>query len=477
MKCFLLLSRKRIRESITHVNYEDLLAEQLFSCHSLGSGLQLEQMDEKLRKKLRRLGVSKGTRQLKSPPKPKPIAKPAPESVLLPSSVLFEEGFDEPQSIDTLLPGIRREETSEGDCYVLDKVYPVSYQHGQDVLQDLLDLSPAPAAIFTKDTRLEALDFRDFLFIDTETTGLAGAGTLAFMVGAAFFERGAVGDVFVVRQYFLRDHADEPAMLLLLDELLAGKAGLITFNGRSFDIPLLDNRFLMNRMRTDIREKPHIDLLPPSRRLWRQRLGSCSLGSLEETLLGLHRTQQDVPGFLIPSLYNAYLRHGDATELSRVFYHNQIDMVSMVTLSSRVMRQFAYADDNDHPIDLYSLGKWQAALGDTETAEQTLKQATQGDLPLETYHKALAELGALLKRQDRRAEAVPYWQQIAATSFDSLDAHIELAKFYEWHEQNLAAATTWTEQALALSQSWPPSRANSVQAELEHRLERLQRKS
>ena len=442
-------------------------------------------MDDKLSAKLRRLGVSKGTRDLKPAPKPKPALKSALYSDLnsgqrplsSPTSSLFEEGFDPPQSIEQLLPGIRREETAEGACYVLDKVYPLSYQHGQDVLQDLLALSPAPASVFTKDPRLESLHFRDFLFIDTETTGLAGAGTLAFMVGVAFFERGTAGDVFVVRQYFLRDHGDEPAMLLLLDELVAEKVGLITFNGRSFDIPLLDTRFLMNRMRTDIRDQPHIDLLPPSRRLWRARLGSCALGSLEETLLGLHRTHEDVPGFLIPSLYNAYLRHGDARELTRVFYHNQIDMVSMVTLASRVMRQFAHADPSDHPIDLYSLGKWQAALGDTKTSEQTLKQAVQGDLPLETFHQALAELAVLLKRQDRRAEALPYWQQIAATSFDDVSAHLELAMHYEWQEQNLIAATTWTERALALSQRWSPARANTIQPELEHRLIRLQRKA
>jgi uncharacterized protein YprB with RNaseH-like and TPR domain len=432
-------------------------------------------MDDKLSAKLRRLGVSKGVRDLK--PAPKPLPNSAQRPLSPPFSSPFEEGFDPPQAIEHLLPGIRREETAEGACYVLDKVYPLSYQHGQDVLQELLALSPAPAAVFTKDPRLETLHFRDFLFLDTETTGLAGAGTLAFMVGAAFFERGTAGDVFVVRQYFLRDHGDEPAMLLLLEELLAEKAGLITFNGRSFDIPLLDTRFLMNRMRSDIRDKPHIDLLPPARRLWRQRLGSCALGSLEETLLGLRRTHEDVPGFLIPSLYNAYLRHGDARELSRVFYHNQIDMVSMVTLASRIMRQFAFATVSDHPIDLYSLGKWQSALGDLPTSEQTLKQAVQGDLPLDAFHQALAELAALLKRQDRRAEAVSYWQQIAATSFDDIGAHLELAMHYEWQEQDIAAATIWTERALALSQSWSPSRAALVQADLEHRLSRLQRKS
>ncbi len=429
-------------------------------------------MDENFQARLRRLGVTKGTRNLKpAPPKPPPMERPSP-----PAADFFEEGFDPPKPVEQLLPGIRREETAEGACYVLDKVYPLSYRHGQDTLRDLLDLSPAETAVFTNDARLTDLDFRDFLFLDTETTGLAGAGTLAFMVGAAFFETGPSGDVFVVRQYFLRDHGDEPAMLLLLDALLAGKAGLITFNGRSFDVPLLDTRYLMNRMPTDLRQKPHIDLLPPSRRLWRQRLESCALGSLEQSLLGLRRTQDDVPGWLIPTLYNNYLRSGDARELRRVFYHNQIDMVSMVTLTSRVVRQFARPEVTDHPIDLYSLGRWQAALGQTIAAEQTLRWALAGDLSLDLYHRTLYELGGLLKKHGRRAEAVPCWQQIAATTYDDISAHVELAMHYEWQEGDVETAVRWTEQALALCQSWSPARAQLVQPELEHRLARLRGK-
>ncbi|MBK8985512.1 MAG: ribonuclease H-like domain-containing protein [Chloroflexi bacterium] len=429
-------------------------------------------MDENFQAKLRRLGVVKGARNIKPAPLKPPTERPSPP----PAPDPFVEGCDAPQPVDALLPGIRRQETAEGGCYILDKVYPLSYRHGQDTLRGLLDLSPAPTAVFTRDPRLQELNFRDFLFLDTETTGLAGAGTLAFMVGVAFFESGAADDVFVVRQYFLRDHGDEAAMLLLLEDLLAGKAGLITFNGRSFDIPLLDNRFLMNRMVSDLRHKPHIDLLPPSRRLWRQRLESCALGSLEQSLLGLQRTQEDVPGWLIPSLYNNYLRSGDARELRRVFYHNQLDMVSMVTLAQRVVRQFAQAQPADHPIDLYSLGKWQAALGQTAAAEQTLRWAIGGDLSLEVYHRALYELAGLLKRDGRRAEAVTCWQQIAATSFDDINAHVELAMHYEWHEVNLATAVRWTEQALVLCQTWPSSRAHLAQEELTHRLTRLQAK-
>jgi hypothetical protein len=292
------------------------------------------------------------------------------------------------------------------------------------------------------------------------------------MVGVAFFD----GEALVVRQYFLRDHGDEPAMLHLLDELLADKAGLVTFNGRTFDLPLLDTRCLMNRMPGRVLSVPHIDLLQPSRRLWRARFGSVALGNLEQNLLGLQRTHEDVPGFLIPGLYHDYLRSGDGRDLLRVFYHNEIDMLSMVTLAARVTRLLSQPDGGDHPIDRFSLGKWQAALGLIDQSEQNLRFAAQGDLPLDLYHKALFELSWLLKRNGRRPEAVSLWQQIAATTFDDVTAHIELAKFYEWHEPDLVAAIRWTEQALILSQSWGTSRYFLVRDELQHRLNRLRHK-
>lgn len=427
-------------------------------------------MDENWQDKLRRLGVVKGTRNLK----PAPPVESGQFSVDSDQTVFSSDHSSRAtdHSLDVLLPGLELVEANDSACYVLDKVYPLSYRHGPDQLADLLACRVRDTAVYLQDDRLNNLNFRDFLFLDTETTGLAGAGTIAFMVGVAFFEKEAL----VVRQYFLRDHGDEPAMLHLLDELLADKAGLVTFNGRTFDLPLLDTRYLMNRMPGRVLSVPHIDLLQPSRRLWRARFGSCALGSLEQSLLGLQRTHEDVPGFLIPGLYHDYLRSGDGRDLLRVFYHNEIDMLSMVTLATRVSRLLAQPDPGDHPIDRYSLGRWQAALGLIDQSEQNLRFAAQGDLPLDLYHKALYELGWLLKRNGRYPEAVPLWQQIAATTFDDVTAHIELAKFYEWHEPDLAAALRWTEQALTLSQSWGTSRFSLLRDELEHRLIRLQRK-
>jgi uncharacterized protein len=421
-------------------------------------------MNQEAMARLRRLGVVKGTRHLTPVNRSSSGESVSPAPARLPDAV--PEG--DPQPLPALLPGLELVETPEGACYVLDRVYPLHHRHGADTLDSLLQQQPAAAAPFCGEPRLSDLDFRDFLFLDTETTGLGGAGTLAFMVGVAFFE----GDAFVARQYFLRDHGDEPAMLWLINELLARRPGLITFNGRSFDLPLLDGRFLLNRMVCDICERPHIDLLPPARRLWRQRFDSCALGALEQTLLGLRRSQEDVPGWLIPALYHHYLGSGDGREMARVFYHNRIDLLSMVTLAARITRQLAAPQPGDHPIDLLGLGRWLADLGRVEEAEQALRLAAVPELPTPLFQQALAHLGALLKRAGRREEAVAVWQQLAVTTFDDVTAHVELAKHYEWHGGDLQAACFWTEQALSLLDR----RHGPLQAELAHRRRRLLRK-
>lgn len=424
------------------------------------------------------MGVHRGTRHL----------KPAPEQRLanLPSQ---DYGVDdqteanrwaEPeQSLERLFPGGQLVQTDVGACFVLDHVYPLSYLHGTARLGELSNLPFDVAALFNEDPRLNRLEVGDLLFLDTETTGLTGAGTIAFMVGVAFLDRQADQQAFVVRQYFLRDHGDEAAMLTLLAELLTERPVLVTFNGRSFDLPLLDTRYLMNRLDGlvgELRERPHLDLLIPARRLWRSRIGSCALGSLETNVLGIQRAQEDIPGWAIPGLYLDYLRTGDARELSRVFYHNQIDMLSMATLIGQIIRLFHRPGTDDHPLDLLSLGRWQASLGLTATAEQNFRLAADQDMPIAEYQETLKQLALLLKRSDRREEALPLWQQIAVTSFDEIEAHIELAKYYEWHQQDLERAVYWTQSALALTDSWDPVRASLIVESLQYRLNRLEGK-
>ncbi len=437
-------------------------------------------MDQDRLERLRRLGVVKGTRNLK--PAASRAEREVDRRLTLPQTSAASDSDDEiVQPLEVLLPGGQIVKTEFGSCFVLDRIYPLSHLHGDSHLLDIAkNTLPAAAAIFCQDHRLAEIEFDDFLFLDTETTGLIGAGTIAFMVGVAYFDKDAAGQqAFIVRQYFLRDHGDEPAMLLLLSELLSQRSGLVTFNGRAFDLPLLDTRYLMNRLDGligDLLDRPHIDLLPPSRRLWRNRLVSCSLSSLEQHLLGLQRSHEDVPGWLIPGLYLDYLRTGDARQLLRVFYHNRIDMLSMVTLAGRIFRQFAQPGPDDHPLDLLSLAKWQTGLGLTDAAEQNLRLVAALDPPLDIYQQALAQLGMILKRDGRRNEAAEIWQKSAVTSLDDVTAHIELAKHFEWHDQDLETAREWTQAAITLLSKQGAHDPNVLREELQHRLARLERK-
>ncbi len=425
-------------------------------------------MSDELFERLRRLGLTRGARDLKPATVP---ARTAEHSQYYRSTASGET------TLARLIPGGRIEETPIGSCLVVDHVYPLHYKHGRELLSSLLLRSPGDSAVFLGDSRLQSLSYRDVLFLDTETTGLAGAAALAFMVGIAYFESNPAGDVMVVRQYFLRDHGDEPAMLLLLEELAQKKTGMITFNGRSFDIPLLNARYLLNRHASPFDALLHLDLLLPSRRLWRKRLGSVALSNLERELLGVRRTQDDIPGWLIPSVYNDYVRTGDARELSRVFYHNKIDMLSMVTLAIEISRLLETPLTNGiDALDSFCVAKWQADTGQLDAAEQTLRHLLSRDLPLEIYHQTLQQLGSLLKRSDRSAEAVPFWQQWATTSLDDVQGHIELAMYYEWQSKDLAAAAEWTRRAIALTGHWSPGLTAVVRPELDHRLRRIDRK-
>jgi uncharacterized protein YprB with RNaseH-like and TPR domain len=415
-------------------------------------------MSDTLRK-LRRLGVVKGARELASPPPP-----PAPAL---------------PQ--DEVLPPGEQVETPYGICFYLQDRYPLDHVHGRSPLVTLLSHDPHAAALMTTSSQdltplaVEPFHLRRALFIDTETTGLGGgAGVLAFLIGAGYFE----DDAFVLRQYFLRDPAEETAALHHLADWSESFAGLVSFNGRGFDIPLLQGRFILSRLRPPILNAPHLDLLPPSRRIWRGRFESCALGALERHVLAVQRSQDDVMSWLIPDLYRQYLRGGDNGEMRQVLYHNAVDILSMVTLAERLCRLFAnpLAADVD-PYERVALARWLEALHLPDQAETTYRAALDGWLPLDAQHTCLQRLAALLKGQDRRAEAVPLWIQWAMEDQSAVEAHVELAMFYEWHALELDKALAWTKQALTVVAQWPRGlRRDAAQAELVHRRTRLERK-
>ncbi|GAB4474693.1 MAG: metal-dependent exonucleaseMrfB [Anaerolineae bacterium] len=403
-----------------------------------------------LRRRLRHLGVTRGDEV----PSRAPVIQRGPD-------------------IEALVKGVV-DETPAGSCFRTVRLYPGSTRHGGAVLTDWLTLAPATLAALAGDPRVAHAETHQVIFLDTETTGLGGSGTLVFEVGIGRFD---TDGNFEVHQFFLRDPAEEPAMLHRLTELIPSHAVLATFNGRSFDVPLLAGRLVLNRRPPTLEQQPNLDLLMPARRLWKRRLPSCALSSLEGSVLGLHRSGEDVPGYLIPALYNDYLRTRDARQMVRVLYHNEMDILSMVSLGVRLARAFEAPDDPLlHVEDRLSLARWYEAAGSLERAEAAYRAALEQAPDALTRYEALAGLASLLKSANRRAEAEPLWADLADLHHD-IRGHEELAKYYEWHHINLAQALEWTERGLRLAESWYPGlrRTEALRA-LTHRRSRLLRK-
>ncbi len=180
-------------------------------------------------------------------------------------------------------------------------------------------------------TLLPAIEPDKVLFLDLETTGLGvGTGNVPFMVGLAYSKDGT----FYVEQMLIRHPAEERAMIAYLTEKLPSYTHLVTYNGRTFDWPVLHNRFILNGFRHFTWEPIHIDLLHPSRSVWRNTLTSCKLSHVEEERLGITRTD-DVPGSLAPAIYFQYLADGHPEPLLGVFQHNETDMLSLACLAIR----------------------------------------------------------------------------------------------------------------------------------------------
>jgi len=372
--------------------------------------------------------------------------------------------------------------TPAGNCFLAQTCHAPETERGGLALGDVLHLPAQAVAACTRDPALEDWDFRSAAFIDTETSGLAGGtGTFAFLVGIGAFRDGD----FVVQQFFMDSPADERSLLKSVAETLDRCAYVVSYNGRAFDMPLLTTRFLLSRELPRLADAPHLDLLFPTRRLWRARLGSCTLGNVEREALGVRRAEADVPGWLIPTLYREYLRTGNAGELRRVFYHNLQDIVSLVTLATHLCRHFV-SEGNPSPllpalppVDRVSLGRAYEELGWTMAGEEAYRSALLAALPPDQRDDAYHRLSLLLKRQGRKDEASACWQRWSEEwpGMEHVIPQVELAKHHEWHTADLRRAIDWTERALQVVRLWPPSpHRDETLAELQHRLNRLLRK-
>ncbi len=352
-------------------------------------------------------------------------------------------------------------------------------------------------ADWARDGRLRDLPPQSLAFLDTETTGLAGGtGTYAFVIGVGRI----IDEALEIRQFFMRDPAEEPAQLAAFEAFLNPCQAIVTYNGKAFDAPLLATRFISHGLRAPFLDLAHIDLLHLARRLWRDRLPSRTLGNLEVQILGALRTEEDIPGWMIPDLYFQFLHSGDTSQLKNILYHNRMDVLSLVALLDHVA--WLLADPlqfgSQFGSDLIALGKLFEDLGDLETAmllyihglehdeariSSELDQANDRLTP-ELLLSALQRLAGIHKRQANLAAAIQVWEQ--AARYTHIDSHIELAKAYEHHLKDYPQAIYWTETAITLIETSPTINGqspflNAYQKrqwleELAHRLERLQHK-
>lgn len=386
--------------------------------------------------------------------------------------------FPEPEGAGLAGPRLRPVETRGGGVHVAEAWWPLDHRHGDLELSEALSLADAASSRLAPG--LSRSDLARAAFVDVETTGLAGGtGTYVFLVGVGAFE----GDGFCLRQYFLANLAREAAMLDAVTDRLDGRSAIVSFNGRRFDLPLIETRCLLSRLSLPALGLPHLDLLYPARRLFRHRLPSCRLGVLEESLLGVRR-HDDVPGWAIPGLYFDYLRTGRVERLSGVFDHNALDILSLVALLAYVGR-LAGGEVPADPEDCLALGRWDEADGRLAAAralyEAVLRSGTWA--AEETRSVARRRLARLYRRLGRWDDLVDVWRAAVeqqGSTRQRIEALVALAKLQEHHHRDYAAAEALTRRALqllevmALRGGWATV---SLQREaLERRLWRLRRR-
>ena len=336
-------------------------------------------------------------------------------------------------------------ETGAGALVVVRREYPLEHRHGCVPLDGV---RLAPLEVFARVARVDSAPVTAdrLLFLDTETTGLAGGtGTYAFLVGAGWIE----GDIFVVAQHFMRDLDEEPALLAALAPLLERAGAVVTFNGAGFDLPLLETRFVLARRRWPA-TLPHFDLLRPSRRVWTGCFDDCRLGTLERDVLGLAR-DQDVPGALIPTLYFDWLRRKRAAPLARIFAHNRDDVLSLAAL----VGWFGAALGDGptlRPHEWAGLGRlWEPV--DLDRGLGCYRAALDAGLDGDAAHWVRLRLAWWEKRAARWETACALWE--AARQRDLFDPRPweELAKFQEHRARDFAAARAVVRDALDLART------------------------
>lgn len=319
-------------------------------------------------------------------------------------------------------------DTAHGPVHVVRTTFEPHHCHGKVAVAAATRASAVTVAKLALDVRLAEPSPRGYLYLDTETTGLmGGTGTLPFLTGLAWFE----DESLVVEQILLRTPADEPAMLHHVLARLAQASAIVTYNGKSFDWPLLKNRFVLNRMPPPP-DPIHLDLLHAARRVFRRRLGEVRLTTLERALLGFRR-EHDIDGHEIPALYWSMIRSADGSMLTPVVEHNINDLVALAGVLATLTDRFENLRPEDDPADHLGLATVAARADDAERARLFADAAATGGGAETVTTAALVLAARLAKRRGDDLEALRLYREALScgTHADVAAAHLALAKLYE----------------------------------------------
>lgn len=369
----------------------------------------------------------------------------------------------QPVESDAVTAGLDGEEvrTEHGAHFESRRLWRNHQRHGSVYISDLQEL-PSNLLEAISEGQLPNVDPRRIAFLDTETTGLAGgSGTYAFLIGVgALTEEG-----FELRHFFMRDYSEEASQLSALTEHLRQFDVLVTYNGRTYDQPLLETRYRMSRMRPPFARLEHFDLLYGARRLYRLAFESCRLVELESQILGVERID-DVPGSMIPYLYFEFLRSRNAHRMTGILEHNAFDILTLACLTGVIPR--AFHAPLDVPLhrgeEMVGLARWLRTAGRAEEAVVLLRRALERGLPDSLSWRTLWDCALLEKKLGNEPGSVALFTELStAPNPHRAGALEELAKFYEHREKNLFLALELTETALRIERS----------AELTRRRDRL----
>ncbi len=352
--------------------------------------------------------------------------------------------------------------TPLGDIITFFKNYDVSSLHIENSDTDL--------AAYSTMHHIGKVHLDECVFFDIETTSLtSGTGNYAFLIGLGYFD----SDTFTVEQIFMRQYSEEPAVLYHCAEILNRFKVMVTFNGKTFDIPVIKNRYRLNRIQGFPVPMPVIDLLKPARAIFKSIYASCSLKSLEELLLGITRTD-DIPGYQIPDAYFTYQKTGFDPRMPAIIEHNRIDITSMVSLLVffNSLYQLIHTRQFDQvPAHLYKNIAKHLYTRNIQLFVELIEYA--GHAMLDNDHSLFKKYSTSLKRLGHIERALKFWEtNINLFSLEELAKHYEhrvkeYTKALEYCNWAIAHGTTLTENQQLIER---------YKARFTHRINRLKRK-